>query len=252
MTWPQLVATFPGLDWTLLLVYLRVQAFVMALPALGERVIPVRVRVAIAMSLSPLLAAAVARVAMPDGPALMLAQAAGQMVIGLSAGMLLRLLALSIDIATSAIAATASLSQIVGGQNEAAPHPIGNMLHLGGVAILMALGAPVMMVQLMADSFLLWPIGTWPDAGMMMSEAVRVLSYSFGLAMLLAAPFSLGGFLFQALSGVVNRVMPALPVVFIGSPIAVLMALAALAILAPMLIGIWSDVVLSFTLPRSG
>ena len=29
------------------------------------------------------------------------------------------------------------------------------------------------------------------------------------LAMLLAAPFTLGGFLFQALSGVINRVMPA-------------------------------------------
>lgn len=247
-----LATTIPGLDWTLLLVYLRVQAFILALPGLGERTIPVRVRAAIAMSLSPLLAALATDVAMPDDAMALMSQAFGELAIGLSAGMLLRLLALSIDIATSAIAATASLSQIVGGQNEAAPHPIGNMLHLAGLAVLMVLGAPVMMVQLMADSFAIWPVGGWPDVNVLLSEAVRVVGYSFGLAMLLAAPFTLGGFLFQALSGVINRVMPALPVIFIGSPIAILMALAALAVLAPMLIGIWSDAVLDFTLPRSG
>ena len=32
------------------------------------------------------------------------------------------------------------MSQLVGGQNEAAPHPIGNLVHLAGLAVLMALG----------------------------------------------------------------------------------------------------------------
>ena len=35
----------------------------------------------------------------------------------------------------------------------------------------------------------------------------------FMLAMLLAAPFILGGFLFQLLSGMISKAMPALPVV---------------------------------------
>ena len=70
--------------------------------------------------------------------------------------------------------------------------------------------------------------------------------------MMLAAPFTLGGFMFQALSGVINRVMPALPVVFIGSPAAVLLALAGLALLAPLLVGLWADAVLGFMLPGQG
>lgn len=248
----ELARILPGADWGLVLVYLRVQACVIALPGLGERVIPVRVRAAVALSIAPLLHGLAPPVIPPAATFAIMGQAMGEILIGLATGGLLRLLAMSIDIATSAIAATASLSQIVGGQNEAAPHPIGNLLHLGGVAILMVLGLPIMVVELIADSFTLWPAGGWPDIADMLPHLVRILSDSFVLAMLLAAPFTLGGFVFQALSGVINRVMPALPVMFIASPLGILMALAALAILAPMLVGLWADAVLDFTLPRSG
>lgn len=250
--WDQLSDLVPGLDWRMMLVYLRAQACLLILPGLGDRVVPVRVRVTIAMAITPLLAGLTAPISAPEGQIGMIAQAAGAMVAGIAAGALLRLLALALEVATTAIAATASLSQIIGVQNEAAPHPIGNLMHLGGMAVLMALGLPVMLVQLIADSLSIWPLTGWPDPTNLAPAAVRVASDAFLLAMMLAAPFSLGGFLFQALSGVINRVMPALPVVFIGAPASILLALAALAVLAPMLIGLWADAVLSFTLPRTG
>lgn len=245
----QLSQLLPGLSWSWVLVYLRVQALVLVLPGLGERVVPVRVRAAAALAVTPMLAGLVPPAAMPGAPLAVLAQAAAEMLIGLAAGMGLRLLALSLDIATSAIAATASLSQLVGGQNEAAPHPIGNLVHLAGLAMLMVLGLPVMLVQLMADSLGVWPPGGWPDPDGLATEAIRLVARSFWIAMLLAAPFTLGGFMFQALSGVINRVMPALPVIFIGSPAAIMLALAALALLAPVLVGIWADAILGHVLP---
>ncbi|WEF24203.1 flagellar biosynthetic protein FliR [Paracoccus sp. S3-43] len=249
MMWDQLSQLLPGFGWTWLLVYLRVQALALVLPGIGERVIPIRVRAAAAMAITPMLAGLVPPALPPAGTLATLGQVAGETLIGLAAGMGLRLLALSLDIATSAIAATASLSQLVGGQNEAAPHPIGNMIHLAGLAVLMALGLPILLVQLMADSFAIWPPGGWPDADGLASEAIRLVARSFWIAMLLAAPFTLGGFMFQALSGVINRVMPALPVMFIGSPAAILLALAALALLAPVLVGLWADAILGYMLP---
>ena len=42
--WDQLAQLLPGFGWTWVLVYLRVQALVLVLPGLGERVVPVRVR----------------------------------------------------------------------------------------------------------------------------------------------------------------------------------------------------------------
>lgn len=246
----QIAAWTPGLDWRLVLVYLRVQSCILILPGLGERVLPVRVRVGVAMAISPLLAGLVAPIPAPATALAMIGQVGAAMVAGLAAGGLLRLLAMALDVATTAIAATASLSQIIGVQNEAAPHPIGNLIHLGGMAVLMAMGLPVMLVQLIADSFAVWPAAGWPEIDRLAPAAIRIVADSFVLAMLLAAPFTLGGFLFQALSGVINRVMPALPVVFIGSPASILLALAALALLSPMLIGLWADAVLDFTLPR--
>ena len=249
--WDQLQAVYPDADWALVLVYVRIQACVLALPGLGERVISGRVKVGLALALTPLLAGVTPGPAMPQNSLAMAGQVAVEMLLGFATGIMLRLLTLAIDIATTAIAATASLSQIMGIQNEMSPHPIGNMLHLAGLAILMAMGLPIMLVELMADSLRLWPPAALPEAEGLALAVVGIVTDSFWLAMMLAAPFTLGGFLYQALSGVINRVMPALPVIFIGAPASILLALVALAILAPLLVGIWADAVLSFMLPAS-
>ena len=74
--------------------------------------------------------------------------------------------------------------------------------------------------------------------------AISFVQRGFMLAMMLAAPFILGGFLFQLLSGMISKVMPALPVVFIAAPGAILLALLALVILVPSIISIWAEAVM--------
>lgn len=246
----QILDLWRGLDPTLLLVYLRLQAFVLILPGFGERVLPARIKVAVAAALTPLLHEG-AMVPMQIGaPTDLIVPALSEMAVGFATGSFVRLLALALDIAATAISSAASLSQLLGGANEMSPHPIGNLMHLAGLAILFALGFPVVAAQLVVDSYLLWPLGDWPPAGEVMPLIAGMMTRSFTLAMLLAAPFVLGGFLFQALSGVINKVMPALPVIFIGAPAAILLALVALAVMAPLLVGLWADAVLSLTLPR--
>ncbi|MDF3607269.1 flagellar biosynthetic protein FliR [Paracoccus sp. DMF-8] len=170
---------------------------------------------------------------------------------GLLLGSLVRLLALALDIASSVIAMTASLSQIVGVPNEFAPHPIGNLLHLAGIALLLALGFPMLVADLLRESFALKPVGSWPQVAQLAPAAIALIGRSFVLALILSAPFILGGFLFQALSGVISKVMPALPIVFIGAPAAILLALIGLALLAPPILAVWADAVLSISLPGS-
>ncbi|RNF32908.1 flagellar biosynthetic protein FliR [Paracoccus methylarcula] len=250
--WDQLTALFPGLSWAMVLVYARIQAMILILPGPGAQNVPGRVRIAIAMAVTPLLAATVPATAIPQAPPEIAQQIAAEMAIGFATGALLRILAGAIDIAATAIAATASLSQIVGVPNEAAPHPLGNLLHLGGLAILMAMGLPVMLMRFVADGLALWPPAGWPDVTTLAHEAIRIFAHGFGLAMVLAAPFTLGGFMFQALSGVINRVMPALPVIFIGSPASILLALAGAALLAPVLVELWANAVLDYVLPGPG
>lgn len=238
---PQLVRLLIAL----ILTYCRVQACLLAMPGFSMRGLPVRVRVAFAMSLTPLLAEQV-----QVGPAAqdllqlgMLCSA--EVLTGLALGGLVRLFALAIDIAASAIAATASLSQIIGVANEYAPHPVGNLFHLAGVALLMAMGFPLLMCDLLRESFVLRPVGAWPQITELLPLAVELLQRSFILALLLAAPFILGGLLFQLLSGMVSKVMPALPVMFIAAPGAILLALLALVLLTPSILSVWAQAVLN-------
>lgn len=233
----------------LLLVYGRVQAFLLALPVTGERLLPVRVRAALGMALTPLFGAAAP--AMPDLPAPLAfgALIGAEIVTGLVLGMMVRAVAVALDIGSTALAQSSSLSAMLGLSEEMPPHPMGNMMHLAGLAVLMAMGMPALICQMLADSFALRPVGGWPDAAALWPGFLLLVRHGFVLALLLASPFVLGGLLFQMLSGVVARVMPAMPVVFIAAPGAVLMALLAMALLVPGLLAIWANDLLSLRLP---
>lgn len=235
-----------------ILVYCRVQACLIAMPVFAERLLPARLKIGLAIGLTPLFVPdAPVPVALAEAEPVTLALAAGaEIATGLALGMMVRLAALSLDVAASTIATTASLSQIMGVTNEFAPHPIGNLLHLAGAALLMALGFPLLVCDIIGDSFSLRGLGALPDIAAVLPAVVAIILKSFGLAMVLAAPFILGGFLFQALSGVISKVMPALPIVFIGAPAAILMALVALCLLVPAILSVWSDHLMNFILPR--
>ncbi|KGJ17159.1 flagellar biosynthetic protein FliR [Paracoccus sanguinis] len=241
-----------GIDlpaWALpiLLIYGRVQAFLLAMPGTGERLLPVRVRAALAMAITPLFAAVPAPVA--GSPTELAALMAAEIVTGLALGLMVRVVAMALDIASTTLAQSASLSAMLGVSEDMPPHPMGHLMHLAGLAVLMAMGLPVLICQLLADSFALLPPGTPPAIGALWPGFLGLVTHGFVLAMLLASPFILGGLLFQMLSGVVARVMPAMPVVFVAAPGAVLLALAAMALLVPGILAIWARDVLSMQLP---
>lgn len=227
----------------LLLAYCRIQACMLALPGFSMQGLPVRVRVAAAMAVTPLLSEH-AQIGLQSGTLLQLGLlCASEVLTGLALGLLVRIFTMSIDIAASAIAANASLSQIIGIANEFSPHPIGNFMHLAGIALLMALGYPGILCEMLQASFELKPAGQLPQIAELMPQAVALTGRGFMLAMILAAPFILGGFLFQLLSGMISKVMPALPVTFIAAPGAVLLALLALVLLTSPILSVWGDAV---------
>lgn len=230
---------------TYLLTFFRVQACFMSLPALSERSLPVRVRVALAMAVSPLLAEFSTLVAMPADLVGLGLLAGAEVITGLVLGGIVRLAALAMDIAASTISATASLSQLMGVGNDYATHPIGSLLHIAGVALLMALGFPILACDMLRESLVLRPLGQWLQIDALLPSVIGIASRGFVLAMLMAAPFTLGGFLFQLLTGMISKAMPSLPVVFIGAPAAILMALIGLAILSPSVLSLWADAVLA-------
>lgn len=245
----------PGLLAAWLLPYLRVQACLLVMPGWGERMLSGRVRVALALAITPLahdfavglpvLPATATPAALADLGALALAETA----TGFALGLLVRIAGLALGMTTAAIAAVSSLSQLIGGPSEAAPHPIGNLFELAGLALLMALGYPLFLMDYLADGYRLLPMARLPDAQMLGMAGIAAVARAFSLAMVLASPFILGGFLYQCLQGIVSRVMPALPVVFVGAPAILMLALVAVAVLAAPILSLWADFILDLRLP---
>lgn len=230
----------------LILTYMRVQAIILVLPAFSARMLPARLRVGVAMALCPFAVIFAPEHQRADDLALLpfATVALKEFLLGILVALPVRLIAFALHTASSAIGATASLSQLIGTGTEAAPHPIGNLFHLAGMALLMALGLPLLLTEMIAQSYLAFPPGSSFDATPQVRAVAGLVGQSFMLAMALASPFILGGLLYQLLTAVVNRVMPTLPVVFIGAPAIILMALIGLAILSPGILQIWADAVL--------
>lgn len=236
----------------LLLAYLRVQAAVLVFPVLAERILSMRIRVSVAMMLAPIALSLSGPtdwthdLGLPDFAAFALREILVGFLIALPA----RIIASALHVVTSAIGATASLSQLIGTGTEAAPHPIGVLMHMAGLALLMAMGLPILLLDLLAQSYAAFPAGQYAVDGDHMANMVGLVSRSFVVAMALASPFILGGLLYQLLTGVVNRVMPALPVVFIGAPAIIMLALVGLAILAPAILSGWGQAVFDHAVLR--
>lgn len=230
----------------LLLAYFRLQGALLILPAFSERLVPVRVKVALAMALAPAFAEFFdsSQQLAPSLTASFLLRCIGELLLGGLIAAPARIISFALHVASSAIASTASLSQLVGTGTEAAPHPIGNLYHLAGMALLMAMGLPLRFLELMAQGYLLFPGGRPPQLDNILPGLAGLFATSFTVAMTMASPFILGGLLYQLLGGIVNRVMPALPVVFIGAPAIIMLALVGLAALSPAILSLWSDAVL--------
>ncbi|SDD98077.1 flagellar biosynthetic protein FliR [Paracoccus isoporae] len=241
-------ADLTGLIEPIILGYFRVQGVLLVLPAFSDRVVPQRVRIAAAMALAPLSAELAGGPQLPSAEVgaigTVLLRCLAELLIGGLIAAPARIIAFALHMASTAIAATASLSQLIGTGMEAAPHPIGQVYHLAGMALLMAMSLPLMLLDLVAQGYAIFPAGRGVDPVQLLPGLIGLFATSFMLAMTMASPFILGGLLYQMLAGIVNRVMPALPVVFIGAPIIIGLALIVLAALSPSILAIWAEAVL--------
>lgn len=218
------------------MVFLRIGAALALLPAFGEQSIPQRVRLVIALAFTAIVAPAAAPL-MPETPTLQ--HAATEVVAGLALGAVFRLMILSLQIAGTMIAQATSLSQIAGG---AAPEPlpaVGHFLTAAGLALAVMAGLHVKLAEALILSYQVMPAGEFPAAGDFAQWGLDQTAHAFSLAFSLAAPFTIAALMYNLALGAINRAMPALMVSFIGAPALSAGGLALLALLAPLLLGVW-------------
>ncbi len=229
----------PAILGQFFLVFLRVGAAMFVLPAFGEAMISLRVRLAVALAFTFVVFPSVAPIwpVPPDGPD-MLIPALAEVVAGLVIGLLLRFHVMAIQIAASIAAQSTSLSQLLG-NNAIDPQPaLGMVLYLAALALAVELGLHVQFALMFIASYDIIGPGDWVSGGPTGSiRDAAAVAFRFGF--ILAAPFVAVSILYNLALGVINRAMPQLMVAFVGAPAITLGALALLALTAPLILTLW-------------
>jgi flagellar biosynthesis protein FliR len=225
--------------WQAALVFVRVGALIALLPAIGEQMVPVRVKLAVAFGMTLVVMPAVAA-GFPTTPGFfgpILAEAVAGLILGIS----LRMLILGLQTAGTIAAQSTSLSQMFAGTGPEAQPIVSNILVLAALAVFVAMDGLPRAVGLVILSYDLMPAGTVADVRTFTEWEVRQISQVFSLAFSLAAPFVIAALLYNLALGAINRAMPQLMVSFVGAPALALGGIALLAISAPLVLGVWQD-----------
>lgn len=221
-------------------VFLRVGALMTLLPGLGERSIPVRVRLALSIAFTFVIAPAVPMTALSEFELYALAAlSVTETIVGLVLGIGLRAFVFALQIAGSIAAQSTSLSQLVGGNTSDPAPAIGHILVLSGLTLAILAGIHLRVVELVVFSYDVFPMGSLPNAQDLTSWGLAELSFAFSLGFQLAAPFVAISLIYNLTLGVINRAMPQLMVAFVGAPAITAASLILLMLLAPTVLLVW-------------
>lgn len=229
-------------------VFLRVGAIVALMPAFGEQVIPVRVRLAIALAFTLVITPALG----PDLPSANLAPIpllyliTAEVTAGLALGIGLRLFVMALQIAGTIAAQATSLAQFFGGAGVDPQPAMSQILVVGGLALAVTLGLHVALAELILLSYQLFPPGQFPDSATLADWGVGQSARAFQLAFILSTPFVILSLLFYIALGAINKAMPQLMVAFVGAPAITWGGLAILLLTAPLMLAVWHTAFASF------
>ena len=238
--------------WATFSVFLRVSALVSLLPAFGERSIPTRVKLGIAVAFTLVVTPAVSAVQPADNLLSLTRLVLSEILIGLALGMGLRLLVLALQTAGSIAAQATSLSQILGSAAADPAPAMGHLLTLSGLTLATLMGIHIRAAQFLTESYSLFPMGAVPLAPDLSQWGLEQISRSFTLAFGLATPFVIASLIYNLALGVINRAMPQLMVAFVGAPAITFAGLFLLFAGTPILLSVWSDALFQYFLDPSG
>jgi len=234
----------PGTAFLFILIFARVGSILMLIPALGETVIPARMRLTFALALSLVLYPIVTPVLppLPDNLWAMVALVLHEIAIGLVIGTIARIAVSGTQVAGAVIASAAGLSVAVaadpvnGGVQGAL---IGAFLSMLGIALIFATDLHHVAISAIHDSYMIFKV-TDP---LMFGDAAKVIVESvagaFVVGVQMSAPFIVFGLVFNLGMGILSRLMPQLQVFFLAMPATVGVGLVLMALLLSMMMGLY-------------
>lgn len=238
-----------GLGWLpetaffFMLIFARVGTMLMLMPAIGEGMIPMRMRLTFALLFSLVLFPMIS----PDLPAFTpnnLAQTLTvlfhELAVGFILGGIARLIVSATQIAGSVIAYQVGLSAAMvadPSQDGVQGAIVGTFLSLLGLTLIFATDLHHLILAAIVDSYMVFS----PTAPLMFGDAANMaldtVSSAFSIGVQMASPFIVFGLVFYLGLGILARLMPQVQVFFAAMPANIGIGLLLIAFLLTSMMG---------------
>lgn len=216
------------------LIFSRLGAMVMMLPALGETSVPARVRLFLSLSISIIIYGLVREniPLMPGAPVALAVLLFSEILIGLMIGISVRLFVSALHVAGTVMAMQSglALAQAFDPAQGAQSSIVATFLTLVGVTLVFMTDLHHLMIAGMYNSYSLFPIGAPINIGDFAELIANTVSNSFKLGIQMAAPIIVYALVFNAGLGIIARLVPQLQVFFVAIPINIAMGFVILAV----------------------
>jgi flagellar biosynthetic protein FliR len=203
--------------------FMRIAAMLVAAPVFGARLVPVRVRLALALVLALMMAPMVSQDVAAVDPlgAQGLLISAQQIVIGLAMGFALQMVFAAVVIGAQSVAMSMGLgfATAVDPQNGVQVPVVAQYYLTLATLIFLALNGHLLVVQLLVDSFQTLPVGTVGLSTNGLWELVGWGGRMFAGAVLIALTGIAALLLVNLAFGVMSRAAPQLNIFGVGFPV---------------------------------
>jgi flagellar biosynthesis protein FliR len=221
-----------------LLALARASAWAIVTPPFRSTAVPVRIRIALAVSLAFVVAPDLAPSEGELSTASMLASVVAQVIIGLALGFVVMLLLAAIQAAGAIIDVLAGfgLATIYDPMSGAASSPFGRLYELTVTVLLFAMNGHVALVRGFLRSFEAIPANAF-DTGAFAELITNGLTSMFMAAVQIALPLGAALFVADIALGLLGRAAPRINVLVLGLGAKALVALLVAGLALPLLPG---------------
>lgn len=214
-----------GTILALFLAFCRIGACLMVMPGFSSARLPMQIRLltamALAMAILPLLWDTIYPLVKAE-PVTILKFIFFESLIGATFGMIAHLYVLGIQFAATAMGMAISFSgpPVQDILEDTSENQLASMLSYGVLLLLFILDFHHVVFRAIVDSYQSIPLGGVMSVQRMLISLTDTLVASMTIALRVASPFILYGFLFNVAIGLINKLAPQIPVYFISTPYA--------------------------------
>lgn len=222
---------------TAFLIFCRVGTCLIILPAFSSPRIPAMVRVyfaaAVSLAMSPLIFDVLRDAVQQRNDAERVAMVFSEVIIGGTIGALARFFFAAIEASAQAISSLAGLTGIFNQEiaSDETGTPLTSLLSMSAAVLILATDIHLQMFRGLMNTYNIFPPLTPLTYVIDLSRIQQVMSASFYILLQISGPFVLFALIFNLALGLLNKMVPNIPVYFIASPFTAAGGLALMHVL---------------------